>query len=94
MRAYAESDDPRYRSDLQNETGKGTYLTHVLNGTRVVRRHSARPLLPHHYPMQVRYAQYTRVELFGNCLGAIAIGFDFSSVGYVESAKQIRVSVN
>jgi hypothetical protein len=28
-----------------------------------------------------------RVELFSNCLGAIAIDFDFSSVGYVQLAK-------
>jgi hypothetical protein len=34
-----------------------------------------------------------RVELFGKCLGAIAIGFDFSSVGYVQLTKKIRVSV-
>src|SRR4051812_185183 len=48
---------------LSNETGRGTYLTHVLQGTKSDQRHSAWPHLPPYYPMEMRYAQYTKSDI-------------------------------
>jgi hypothetical protein len=45
------------------KTGRGTYLTHVLKGTRADQCHSARPLQSHHYPTMIRYVQYTSADI-------------------------------
>ena len=46
------------------KTGRGTYLTHVLTGTRADQCHSTRPLLRRHYRMKMRYAQYTSADIW------------------------------